>query len=337
MNAKVSDWEPDFEVALRFLWRRWDRDLSDLLEETVGPALVFDDLDLDNDLNELETAVSRERLRRFALRGLLHEESSDDPALAALECEPALARTFVRLMAANLAFALRTDDLLVALVENARNGPAPRLDPSDVGRLLSRARSARRARELVQALPEEARTSALEAIEPMMVAHDFSLLHARTTTDELGSILERALAKRSLVSVPWIKARSGERYVVTRRRGGWVTLLSANGVARELARELSLILSPVVWAEKKGEAASFVLFERGRGLDETSDPDEVGGSLRALGIVAHDTKAPGKVCSLVYEEYVPRGENSPARLRKMSALGFAFLPPGEARKALSSR
>jgi hypothetical protein len=332
VSELVADWDTDFELAVRFFRRRWFDEVGDILEGSQGASLAFDDLDLDNDLLELENAVSRDKLRKLALRGLLHAEVEGDKALLAVEAEPGDARAFVRLISANLAFTLRTDDLLEALVENASRGPEPRLPARALGEILSRARSARRARELVAALHEPQRGEALAAIEPLSVAHDFSVIHARGTTDELGAAVERVLARRSLVPVPWIKAKDATRYVATRRRGGWVTLLGPTGVDRELAQELSTILGPVLWAEKKAETASFARFERGKAVDEQTDPDEVSGALRAMGVTAHDPKAPGKVVSLLYGEYVPEGERSPARLRRMSALGLAFLPPADARK-----
>jgi hypothetical protein len=324
-----ADWHTDFEVATRFFRRRWFDEVQDLLEASRGEALAFDDLDLDSDLMELGTAVSTDRLRQLALRGL----GDDERVLQTIEAEPALARAFLRLMAVNLAFHLRTDDLLLALVASAENGPPPRLAPSDLGGLLVRARSARRARELVVSLPFSRREPALAAIEPSFVPGTWSVLHARATTAELGEAVERILARRKLVSVPWAKAPGGERFVATRRRGGWTTLVSSRGVDRELAQEVSSILAPVAWAERTDDAARFTLFERQRAVDEQTGLDEVSGALRALGVTAHDLKAPGKHVSLEFEDYARPGENSPARLRKLNALGLAFLPPDEARKA----
>lgn len=315
--SERDGWDSDENLALVFLKRRWEREIEDLIEGSQGEALAFDDLALDFDLEELGNAVSTERLKKLAKKGL---ERGD---------------AFVRLMAANLAFVYRTDELLEALVASVANGPAPRLQARDLGGLLARARSARRARELVQPLPEPLRAPALEAIEPMIVPGDWSALHVRSTTEELGEATTRVLAKRELVSVPWIRSGDGARYVATRRRGGWVTLLAEKGVDRELASELSMILGPVAWAEKKGDDAVCVRFERKRAVEEATGLDEVGGALRALGITAHDTKAPGKVVTLGWTDYVPPGETSPARLRKMSALGLAFLPPDLARKANS--
>lgn len=332
MSEQVEDWVADFELALRFFRRRWFDEVTDLLEGSKGAALAFDDVDLDNDLLELENAVSRDKLRRLALRGLLRTEGPADRAMAAVESEPDLARAFVRLVAVNLAFTLRTDDLLEALVAHVARGPEPRLQARTLGELLARARSARRARELAAALPEPLRAEALGAIEPVGVAHDFSVIHARAATDELGSAVERVFARRELVSVPWVKAPAGERFVVTRRRGGFTTVLGPRGVDRELARELSTILGPVFWAEKKGDAVSFARFERGKVQEEQTDPDEASGALRAAGVTVHDPRSPGKVVSLFYTDYVPEGERSPARLRRMSALGLAFLPKAEARK-----
>jgi len=332
----MSDaWETDEELALRFLARRWLPEVEDLLERSQGELLAFDDLDLDGDLDELTNAVSRERLRRLALRGLMRTLADEDPEVKAVDAEPGVARAFVRLVAANLAFALRTDDLLAALVANAASGAPPRMAPRDVGALLARARSARKARELVATLEEPARTEALAAIAPSSIDGDYAVLHARVPTEELAEAVERVMTRRGLVAVPWIKAPRAERYIATRRRGGWSTLLHATGVERALAQELSTILGPVAWAEKKGEAMSFALFERGKATSEETVLDEASGALRALGITAHDGLAPGKKVPLAWLDYVPEGENSPARLRKMSAVGIALLPKDEARRAKS--
>src|SRR5581483_1444711 len=179
-----------------------------------------------------------------------------------------------------------------------------------------RARSARRARELAGALPEPLRAEALAAIEPLAIAGDWSVLHARSTQEELGEAVERVLARKQLVAVPWGRAPDAERFVATRRRGGWVTLLGAKGVERELAAELSTILGTILWAERKGDEARFARFERKQLAEELSGLDEVAGALRAHGVTAHDPKAPGKVVSLSWPDYAPPGERSPARLRR---------------------
>ncbi|MEZ0229858.1 MAG: hypothetical protein ACAI25_14620, partial [Planctomycetota bacterium] len=132
-----------------------------------------------------------------------------------------------------------------------------------------------------------------------------------------------------------IQAPEGDRLVATRRRGGWVTLLGEKSLERDLAAELSMILGPVAWAERKGDEASFARFERKKAVEEAAGLDEASGALRALGITAHDMKAPGKAVSLTFAHYAPPGERSPSRIRKMSALGLAFLPPKEARIANS--
>ena len=100
---------------------------------------------------------------------------------------------------------------------------------------------------------------------------------------------------------------------------------------------MSTILGTVLWAERMGDAARFARFERKKPVEEIEGLDEASGALRAHGVTAHDTKAPGKTVSLAFTDYAPPGEKSPARIRKMSALGVAFLPPDLARKAKSKR
>jgi hypothetical protein len=342
-----GSWEPDFEVVLRFVRRRWWSEVKDLLMESQGERLAFDDLDLDKDLAELGNAVGPTVLARLAVRSLTAAapEPEDDPALRAVEApEPALARAFVRLLGANLAFTLRSDEVLLALAASA-NAAAPKLEPSVLGALLSRARSARDARALIarSSLPAAMKAEATSAVKSLARAGDFAVLHARTSPEELGEGLARLHARRELAPAPW-GAGSAERAVATRPRGGFSTLVVPGGVPRELAAQLSGAapgLGRIVWCERAGDAARFAVFEGGRVVDDETrlaarvgqplERDDVMGALRALGITAHDEAAPGELTSFVFEDYATE-TSGPASLRKQRAVGLAFLPAKEARR-----
>jgi len=348
LETTARDWETDLEVALRVLARRWEKEVSDLVSASLGERLAFDDLDLDDDLDEITRAVGQEKLARLARRGLAAgaPEREDDPAIRALGGDTGTARAFLRLMAANLAFVLRTDELLQLLARSAKEGAPPRISPADVGALLSRARSARWARNFLSglfSLSEKEREEALASVKPSARKGDFSVLHARTSPEEVGAALSRLLKRdRKLVSAPWGTRKTrdqdsvDERYVVTERRGGWSTLVAPGGVSRELATTLSQapFLGRVAWAASEGGAHHFSVLESGRTIDDDArlaaslgalEPDDVSGALRALGIVAHDELAPGEPTPLVFEEYVAPGKSSsPSRLRRMRAQGFAF-------------
>lgn len=347
-------WELDFEVALRVLRRRWWDEVSDLLEQSSGDALAFDELELDDDILELDKAVGSSKLARLALRSLgdAGPEPEGDPGLRALEALPERGRAFLRLVGANLAFALRTDELLSALAR-APSGPAPRLAPEVVGGLLARARSARWAREALATLEAPLRERALGGVRPSSRAGDYRVLHARTTPEVLGEAIGRVVSRDGLVPVDWGVRKSREedsakeRWLVSRPHNSWATAIARGGVGRDLALALSAkvpSLGRVAWAERSGETARFAVFEGGRLLDDDErlraripdlELDDVAGALRTLGIVAHDPASPAGALSLVFQDYVAEGRSSsPARLRRQGVVGFAFSPPtpkGEAR------
>lgn len=345
----VLSWELDFEVALRVLRRRWWEEVADLLDRSSAEVVAFDELELDEDLEELGNAVSSAKLVRFAERclGAQGPEPEDDPALRVLEAPPAKARAFLRLLGANLAFALRTDTLLAALVASL-SGPAPRLEPAVVGGLLARARSARWTREALGSLPSDRREAALQGIVPGARAGDFSVAHARSTPEALGEAIGRVLAsKGDLVPVDWGVRKSREedsaqeRWLVSLPRNGWCTVIARGGVSRDFAQALSgrsPALGRVVWAERAGERPRFAVFESSRLQDDEEkllervpdlSPDDVAGALRTLGIVAHDPLSSAATQSLVFADYVAEGRSSsPARLRRQGVVGFAFSPRG---------
>jgi hypothetical protein len=336
MSQGPLAWESDFEVALRFFRRRWWDEVQDLLDRSRGATLAFDDLDLDVDLTELSGAMGMEKLARLARRGLdaPTPEEVMDPAIRALEHDDLpRARAFVRLIAANLAFALRTDELLASLIASTLE---PRLDEAALGALVARTRSARVARVLLASRP-----AAAAAVEPSARDGDWQCVHVRAETDAVGEALARVHAKRGHSAARWTERHAKQpliRYAVTRPRLGWVTLLAPGGIERAFAQELAGAapsLSRVVWTERKGDVAHFARFEGSRLVDDDQrlaerlsssvELDDVTGALRALGIVAHDVKAPGHVVPLSYEG-IASGD---ASVKLTRATGFAFLPKAE--------
>jgi hypothetical protein len=343
-GRSTAPWDTDSEVIVRVLRRRWWDEVHDLLGQSSADTLAFDELELDDDRAELERAVGVRKVALFAARALgdAGEEGDGDPALRALEAPPAEGRAFLRLLGANLAFALRSDELLAALVR-AVKGPPPRIAPDTLGALLGRARSARWARETLGALEEPARTRALEAVRPAVRGGDFAVLHAVATAESLGGAIGRTLSHEGLALVEWGVRRTkerdsaDERYLVTRPSGGWVTVIARGGISRERAQSISRAapaLGRVVSAERSGERARFAIFEGGRAtLDEEKlrerlgslELDDVAGELRALGISIHDPASNAGATSLVFEDYVAEGRSSsPARLRRLGVEGFAF-------------
>ena len=150
--------DPKLELVLRYLKHRWLRDIADQITGSEGEEiLAFEDLDLDRDMIELARVTGTDLLKRFADCVLAAPGDLDlsGRALASLspELEPSEAQIFLRIVALNLAFRLRTDELLAALCAYTASGPAPRLAPGVLGALLGRARSERDARALLEASP----------------------------------------------------------------------------------------------------------------------------------------------------------------------------------------
>ena len=122
---------PNAPFLLTFFKRRWLRDTADLVHETLergDETLAFDDVDLDNDLLELRRVGGVE-----ALRGIAHEvlcatgPLPAGPGLEALapELEGPAVEAFLRLLAINVAFRVRSDELLADLMTHVAGGAAP--------------------------------------------------------------------------------------------------------------------------------------------------------------------------------------------------------------------
>lgn len=311
---------PNAPFLLTFFKRRWLRDTADLVSETLergDDTLAFDDVDLDNDLLELRRVGGVE-----ALSGIAHEVLTatgplpDGPALAALapEVEGPAVEVFLRLLAVNVAFRLRSDELLADLMNHVAAGAAPRLQPAALGGLLARARSLRQARALLEGGPlsDEAKQAALAAVtlEPLDLAG--ARIHLEAKPEALEAALEKVL--RPLERVGWTMAvgdPSRRRFLVHKQRGGWFTLLEEGDappmeLARELARQSGVHRAAWVrFGEGDADAelllleGTRVVLDRDRLCAEVGgEPsvDDVAGALRAVGVLdldpAHPRRSP---------------------------------------------
>lgn len=123
------------ELVLRYLKHRWGPALPQLLPPgSPVEAMRLDDLDLDTDAVELERAVGLPAVERVAvaLLGLEAPPADGSRALKALapEVTGERAHALLGLVGLNLAFRLRTDALLQALVTAAGRRTAPRPAPA---------------------------------------------------------------------------------------------------------------------------------------------------------------------------------------------------------------
>ena len=309
VSAAMSLAHPNAPFLLTFFKRRWLRDTTDLVNETLergDGALVFDDVDLDNDLIELRRVGGLE-----ALRGVAHEVLTatgplpSGPALEALapEIEGPAVEVFLRLLAVNVAFRVRSDDLLADLMTHVAGGAAPRLQPAALGGLLARARPLRQARALIEAGPlsDEAKAAALGALslEPL------DLLGARIHLEAKPEALEAALER-----IGWTMAvgdPSRRRFLIHKQRGGWFTLLEEGDappveLARELARQSGVLRAAWVRFGETDADADLFLFEGTRvvldrerlsaEVGEAPSVDDVAGALRAVGVLDLDPAHP---------------------------------------------
>lgn len=324
------------QLVLRYLKHRWLRDVRDLLEQT-DETLRFDDLDLDNDVVELKGAAGVEAMQGVARAILTRAEplAADHAALASLspELADAEAETFLQLVATNLAFRLRTDELLGLLAQHTAQGLGPRLAPTQLGSLLGRARSARAAQALLEASPldESARLTALEACRladpPALLG---TRIHAEVDHPNLELALERCLHPLRLIA--WTDPMPGTRRLLAlRRRGGFTTLLEeADGAPPpELAKALAQdpTIGRVAWyQELEGQPPRLLILDGTRTvLDEAKlaerlgrelEPDDVAGELRALGVLDLDPEHPRGRLALTFTSYL--------RHRKKGLKAMAF-------------
>lgn len=291
--------------------------MEDLLQAGVGAdTLAVDDIDLDTDMQELAHAASPTALGELALwtLGLRAPLPPGHPALNALapELSPERAWVFLLVVAVNLAFRLRSDELLRALAAHAGQGLAPRLDPTRLGELLVRARSARQATALLAAAPlaDDARAAAQAAAVAPPPPPPGSRLHVEAAGHE--TVLQALCLALNGEPHPPVGAPPDARgFMLLRRRGGFVTVLGqGDRIEPELARELAgkQGISRVIRAElpqpvdllhpePSGALELLVLAGRRVVLDtaglaarlgEAPTPDDLTGELLALGVLDLD-------------------------------------------------
>lgn len=312
--------------------------MVDLLDASVaGERLALDDVDMDNDLRELVRVAGREALVGLAREVLRAREPLPDcRAVQGLgpELDAEYAALFLRLVAVNLAFRLRTDGLLADLLAFAAEAPAPRPDPAAIGALLARARSVAAARALIEASPlsDSEREAALQAAVVGPVPVEGARLHLAGTHDAVARALERAL--RPATAVPWSLVGGGaglRRFLALRPRGDFVTVLEeGDRPPAELADHLARAggLSRVVWASfspagddlrvLEGNALALDRALLAARLGREPERDDVTGALRALGVLDLDPDHPRGIPKLTF------AGASTADLKKRNMRAYAF-------------
>lgn len=309
-------------LLVTFFKRRWLSDVVDLIEETFAREdgyLSFDDVDMDNDLRELKRVVGPEALGELA-RGVLRAEDELPAGLAldalAPELEGDAGRVFLQLLAVNLAFRLRTPELLEDLAAYSAQGPAPHLAPADLGGLLGRCQLAVDARRLIEAagFEAEAQEEALSALAVPELDLLGTRIHVQTDLETLEKAIDRALRPRDRTGwTQGVGQPSRRRLLAHKQRGGWFTLLEeGDAPPLELARELAKPagVTRVAWVKvglTVDELDLRVLEGTRTSLDRAGLMARVGGevtaqdaaaALRALGVLDLDPGHPRKVPAL---------------------------------------
>lgn len=301
-------------LLLTFFKRRWLRDVTDLLEASVadGQTLAFDDVDMDNDLLELGRVSGPEALTELArevLRGGAPLEAQLARESLAPELEGAQAEAFLRLLAVNIAFRLRSDALLADLVAFAAEGSAPRLGPADLGQLLARARTRSEAQALIEGsgLSPADQASAREALAlPALEEVELfgTRIHVQADAEALENAIDRAL--RPLERAGWTQGVGSpirRRLLAHKQRGGWFTVLEEGDAtpvefAQQLARSAGVQRVAWLQAGMTPDDLDLRVFEGTRCiLDRASLAARTGGevdardaaaALRALGVLDLD-------------------------------------------------
>lgn len=319
------------ELVLRYLKHRWGPALPQLLPPgSPADAMRLDDLDLDTDAVELERAVGLPAVERVAtaLLGLEAPPAEESRALRALAPEvtgPA-AHGLLGLIGLNLAFRLRTDGLLQALVIAAARRAAPRPAPAVVGRLLGRARSGRAARALAErvlgsdalgAPAQSVRDELLAAIAPPPPPPRGARLHVDAPQEAVERALVRALEPRKVVRFSGA-GPDARRFLVLRRRGAWTTVLAeGDDVAPEVGQVVARQggVRRAAWARFGPAATDLDLrvwegprlaFDRAK-LGDAPEADDVAGHLRALGVLDLDPDHPRGETQLLFVEHLGGG------------------------------
>ncbi len=342
------------ELVLRYLKHRWGPALPQLLPAGSGPdAMRLDDLDLDTDTVELERAVGLPAVERvaIALLGLEAPPAEGSRALKALAPEvtgPA-AHGLLGLVGLNLAFRLRTDALLQALVTAAGRRTAPRPAPAAVGKLLARARSGRAARALAEkvlanhalGLGEGSTMQAelLAGIVPPPPPPRGARLHVDAPQEAVERALVSALKPKKVVRFSGA-GPDARRYLVLRRRGAWTTVLAeGDDVAPEVGQAVARQggVRRAAWA-RFGPATELDLrvwegprqaFDRAKLEAQCGAPpeaDDVAGALRALGVLDLDPDHPRGETHLLFVEHLGGGPplGHERKLRQAGARPVAF-------------
>ncbi len=318
--------DPKLELVLRYLKLRWLRDIADQITGSDGAEiLAFEDLDLDRDMIELARVTGTQLLTRFASFVLASPGDLDlsGRALASLspELKPSEAQIFLRIVACNLAFRLRTDELLTSLCSYTASGPGPRLAPAVLGALLARARSERDGRALLEASPltGDALEAAQATATPEPMTLDGAWLHVDLDDEALDKVVPRALLPTQ--PLPWTRAITvpgATKLLALRRRGGWRTLLGeTDRLDLDLGKALIKAKAPrVVWASFGAAGLGLQVLEGTRTvLDLESleakigappSADDVAGVLRGLGILDLDPDHPRGVSELTFAANVEK-------------------------------
>ncbi|MCO5165023.1 MAG: hypothetical protein M9894_01480 [Planctomycetes bacterium] len=314
------------------------------MEAARAGALALGDVDLDPDWGELVRAVGVAALEAMAVALLAAREApaADARVVRALapEVDAAAAPALLSLFALNVAFRLRSDATLGALVASLEAPGLPRPEASAVGRLLARARSARAARALLAAAPVAPTTrEAVEAvIAPLPAPPPGARLHLDAEPDAAVRALEAALRPRR--AVPWSRAGStARRVLLLRRTGGWTTALAEDeALERDLAPHLARVagVRRAAWSRFGPGGPDLLAVEGTRTLvDRASleaaqgappDDDDVAGALRALGVLDLDPDHPRGATPLRFAEHVgggpPLGVERRLKRRGIRALSF---------------
>lgn len=307
-------------LLVTFFKRRWVNDVADLIEETFARedgCLSFDDVDMDNDFRELKRVVGPEALGELA-SGVLRAEGELPAGMAlealAPELEGDVGRVFLQLLAVNLAFRLRTPELLADLAAYSAQGPAPHLAPADLGGLLGRAQLSVDARRLIEeaGFEDEAQAEALAALAVPELDLLGTRIHVQTAELEtLEKAIERALRPRDRVGwTQGVGQPSRRRLLAHKQRGGWFTLLEeGDAPPLELAAELAKTsgVTRVAWIKvglTPDELDLRVLEGTRTTLDRAGLMARLGGevsaqdaaaALRALGVLDLDPGHPRRV------------------------------------------
>lgn len=308
-------WAP--RLIATYLRGRWWRTVEDLLEASYdADELVFDDLELDQDMRELRRAVSQDHLLAFCENILDREEPmpDNDPVLEPFQELPEAGRGFLTLLALNIAIVHLGPPGWAIVTAHLKAGARPRFrQPEVFGALLARATPEAIARHwIANNSPEAWREAALARCQARLsIPQGRALIHLPADPKSAEHALRDLFAKEGLKTCRPDDPERARGVHAYRRSGLCHSLVVPRGQEQESqrwAQQLSRsgALGEAIWVHHAAEAPAIARFRNQR---DGQLQAELNRRLREVGAALDDRAVIGACLELgarIYDQDAPR-------------------------------